>query len=471
MSSLEKRMKARETLEYQIGEAIEREGVFDVHEHLTSQAQRAGRDPDLFDWIAESYLSADLAAAGMSRSILTERNIDPSEKWNELQRFLPAVRHTGYMQICRSAWRDLLGMEDEDLGDDNWESVSTAIRANSRNSAFTDEILLDRCAMRSVLVDVQVGGTSVHFYSPQSQSDWYRYLLTVRPHLSDDTIDSHTVQRDTDRDYLHRVVKVDSLLWGWLKESKAENIRLLGADTSSARTLDDYADLVDTAVGQLARDGAVGLKSAVAALRSLEFPPADRRSAEAALTQPMASLNPEHLVDFESFVFRQIVEAAGRHRLPLQIHTGANFGAGGRGPCREGAADHLTDLIQEYPETTFVLMHASWPYWGEVEQLAKRLPNVVLDLSWAMMLSPVEAARMLESLLTSVPVTKLLWGGDCHCVEETYGTFIQAKRVVARALDKLVNSGLLNREDAIDLAVRIFCTNGPAIYSLPQTTR
>ena len=108
-------------------------------------------------------------------------------------------------------------------------------------------------------------------------------------------------------------------------------------------------------------------------------------------------------------------------------------------------------------------MHGNWPHWAELEQMAKRYPNVFVDLSWSFMLGPAEGYRMLQSMFTTVPCNKLLWGGDCYYVEESYGALAQAKRVATSALASLIDDNVVTEDDAIELAVRLFYTNGPSV--------
>ena len=73
---------------------------------------------------------------------------------------------------------------------------------------------------------------------------------------------------------------------------------------------------------------------------------------------------------------------------------------------------------------------------------------------------------MLTSMVTSIPTSKWLWGGDCYYVEESDGALRQAQRVVTAALADLVIDGELAESEAIDLAVGLFCLNGLQIYGL-----
>jgi len=446
----------------EIGAALKVNGVIDVHEHLLGRKQREERDPDLFGWIAESYLLGDLIAAGMDTAILTSQEIGLEKKWSELEHFLPLINHTGYMKASRQGWRDFCGMEGFHLERSNWKAVNAAIRKNNHKEPLSEAVLVHGCSMKQILVDRQVGGTTVHFLSQGEELDWYNYLLKVRPKKSDEFIANYTKERETDRPYLRKVIKIDSLEYGWLKQSAAENRQLMGVDTSAARTLADYAQLVEIAIEKALAGGAVGLKTAQSGWRSLRFDPADFTLAEAALQKPLESLGRKNIIAFENFVIREVIKSAARHHLPLQIHTGSAFGPHGR----FSRATDLSNLIQEFPGTTFVVMHASWPFWHEVEELGKRYPNVRLDLSWLIAVSPLDGQRMLESMFATLPANKMVWGGDCVYVEETYGTFLQARRVVAEALASLVESKVLDREAAIDLAVGIFCKNALGIWRL-----
>jgi uncharacterized protein len=456
----------RVSFQKRIDEAVTRAGVCDVHEHLLGRAQRAERDPGLLDWIGSSYLWADLISAGLDPSAFADKELTAEARWSELERVLPAVRHTGYMEVCRHGWRDLCGMEGPHLCTANWHGVDRALRANNRDMGFSGAVLSDRCAIKHLLVDYQVGGTAVHFFGQRQALDWYEYLIKVRPTLSDASVAEHTVVRELDLDLCRPVVKIDSLFYGWLPQTAAENHGLLACDTAAARSLDAYSDLISQTIDRLQRGGAVGLKTAHNCCRSPVLGPVDRTAAEAVLKSPASSVCREQIIAFENFVMHEVAVNAARHHLPLQVHTGTTYGPSGLSSARAGGAELFADLVQAHPGTTFVLMHASWPDWGRIEQMAKRYPNVVLDFSWAIMLGPREARRMFQSMFTSVPGNKLIWGGDCYYVEESYGALRQAKRVVSEALADLAEDDVLGEQEAVELAVGLFCTNGPRIYRL-----
>jgi predicted TIM-barrel fold metal-dependent hydrolase len=445
---------------------VERLGLCDVHEHLVSSRQRAEKDPDLFQWIASSYLWADLVSAGLDRDVLARKDVAAERKWSALAKYLPLVRHTGYMEACRYAWQDLCGMNGRHLDESNWKQVDEATREHNRSPAFKEKVLVQRCGMRAILVDYQVGGTAVYFFGQRQEPDWIEYLLKVRPGLSDAFIAERNVIREMDLPCQYRVVKIDSLLYGWLPQAAAENIVLLSADTSAARSTDQYSELIASTIRRIADSGAVGIKSAHSCCRGIEFGPINDKLVQEALRLPVTSMTREHVIAFENYAFQEIVRQAGLHRLPLQIHTGTTYGPTGLNSARAGMADRYAYLVQRHPQTQFVLMHGSWPYWGEIEQMAKRFPNVALDLSWSALLGPEESIRMITSLVRSVPTSKIMWGGDCYFAEESYGAVRQFRKVLATALSSLVNTEKLSADEAVDVAVQIFCRNLERLYVL-----
>ena len=130
----------------------------------------------------------------------------------------------------------------------------------------------------------------------------------------------------------------------------------------------------------------------------------------------------------------------------------------------------MTRLVQEYPQTTFVLMHMAWPQQEQLLALAKHQPNVVVEMSWAWTAAPRSAADFLERFLTSVPANKLLgFGADCQTVENVVGHAELARRGLERALQSLVDSEWLSIDDALRVVPLVMRENAERI--LPSPTR
>ncbi|MGH6644924.1 MAG: amidohydrolase family protein [Bradyrhizobium sp.] len=92
----------------------------------------------------------------------------------------------------------------------------------------------------------------------------------------------------------------------------------------------------------------------------------------------------EDLKTLQDFLFRYCVGKAQEWDLPVKLHTGYIAGSGMMQPrrVRDNAAD-LSRLLQDFPDTRFVLMHIGYPYQEEFIALAKHYRNTAIDMCWA----------------------------------------------------------------------------------------
>ena len=153
------------------------------------------------------------------------------------------------------------------------------------------------------------------------------------------------------------------------------------------------------------------------------------------------------------------VELAAQHNLPVKIHTGYYAGNGNMIVDRIRAG-LLCDLIIEYPQTRFVLMHTAYPYDGEVAALAKHFPNVYADMCWAWSIDPHSSQGFLRRMIHAVPANKLFaFGGDSFWPHASVAYAWQARRGLARALAAEIATGDLTERQAIHLAERFMHVN------------
>src|SRR5581483_9765528 len=91
--------------------------------------------------------------------------------------------------------------------------------------------------------------------------------------------------------------------------------------------------------------------------------------------QDAAPLMARHLADgiegadlkrLQDFLFAHCVRRATEYGLPVKLHTGYFAGTGhmGLGRVRDNMT-HVVPLLQRWPDTTFVLMHITYPYQHE----------------------------------------------------------------------------------------------------------
>lgn len=443
--------------------ALLEHGVVDAHHHMVGRSQRKERDPGLLKWLEESYLCCfTLPASGVAAEEWKAQGLTDEQKIPSLLRFLRLARMTTYYQIVKQGLLTCFGFDIDNINESNWHELDEQIRhANNRQDWF-EEVLGRRMAMKSGVLDKQVAGTDP---DSSGHSDWYEYILKVRPNRDNREVNSKTVVRQSDGQISKNAVKVDALFYGYLKCAGDELRQLFGGEPENVHGLDEYLKYVDEALGRIKSDSTnVALKVALAGVRSLEFPVTAKSKAEKVFTSDLDKLTAENAVDFENFLMHYICGKAAEHGLPIQWHVAT--GPGGYNTYRNCSAGLLTDLIIRHPETKFDLMHGGFPNYGECGSLASRFSNVYLNLAWMTMISDAGARQVLDDWLDYVPANKIMWSGDCTYVEETIGTYLVSRDQVIDVLGGKIARGQIGREDALFYLRGIFRDNATELFGL-----
>ena len=150
---------------------------------------------------------------------------------------------------------------------------------------------------------------------------------------------------------------------------------------------------------------------------------------------------------------------AAELKMPIQIHTGLGLMTGTN-------AMKLQPLIARHPDTTFVLMHGSYPWLDDICGLANVYPNVVVDLCWLPLISPSASARFLHELLEVCNGDKIVWGCDTWTSEESYCALLSMSNVLATVLNEKISSGYMSKNSAISIAEGIMRKNAKLWFCL-----
>jgi hypothetical protein len=164
-------------------------------------------------------------------------------------------------------------------------------------------------------------------------------------------------------------------------------------------------------------------------------------------------------------------ELAAQHNLPFKIHTGYATGNNYM-HLSSMSALLLDDLLMEYPQTQFVLMHISYPFAGEVAALAKHFPNAFVDLCWAWSIDPHTSTDFVRRMIHAVPSNKLFaFGGDTFWPHSAAAFAAQARAGMARALQAEVSAGAIRASDALGLATRFMQSNQREVFDIDGRRR
>ncbi len=242
------------------------------------------------------------------------------------------------------------------------------------------------------------------------------------------------------------------------KKLKRE-MRAAGMD-APPEALDGYMDFVTKTLEAEKRQGAIAVKFEAAYFRSLYFadPPVDAAArVYAAYRAGGRPSNADYTV-FQDYVFRRLIEEAGRLKLAVHIHTAV--GIGDYFSLANGNVMNLENVLRDprYEQTTFVLIHGGYPHEREAIWLAAR-KNVYLDSSFMeLVMYPAEFSRVLQGWMEVFP-DKIVFGSDCFPyndalgAEESYWLAVEsAREALAAALARMVVEREVTEARALDMA-------------------
>ena len=191
----------------------------------------------------------------------------------------------------------------------------------------------------------------------------------------------------------------------------------------------------------------------------------NRKTFYAGSQQNGAAVNQHEARALSDYMLHRLLERAHDEDIPLQIHTG--YLAGNWGSLTGTRASFLIPLFEKYRRVRFDIFHASWPWTSELGAIAKNYPNVYPDLCWAWAMNPAESERTLDEWLDGVPFNKIFaFGADTSLPWCDVGYAIQARRGIARVLEKKVRNGFFSESTAREVASAIMLRNGEQFYGI-----
>ena len=256
----------------------------------------------------------------------------------------------------------------------------------------------------------------------------------------------------------------EKMLTRWKKQEGIERLPedLAGYEDFVRRTMADNQQ----------KHGAVAIKFEAAYFRSLYFGDPPRAHAEAVYNKYRDGGVPTEgeYKQFQDYIFRVMVDEAGKLRLPMHFHSAV--GIGDYFSLHDGNVLNLENVVRDprYKNVTFVLIHGGWPYEREAA-LMTAVKNVYLDTSFQTeMLYPSQFKDVVKQLLTLYP-DKMMYGSDAFPFNEALGAeesmWLAARTTrtaLAAALAELVEEGALTEAKALELARGYLHDNAVKLY-------
>ena len=408
--------------------SLDRIPVIDTHEQMGKA-----------DYAASSG-AEDMLRRLMPREMARLRRLKPESgdasagrvHAKELRAILSNAQNTPQYHYVLATLADLFGCHAKEISEANWGFLSEKIVQRTREPGWPREVLKEKANIEAALTS----HVSVASQIPQ----WAQGISVP-------------------------LFRVDHFV---LLSCSARGRRALERRYNAGlNSLNDLLGLIEKTVRTAAESGFAGLRTRLASFRTLHIENVTPDAVQGLFANGDKAMTAGETKSFQDFVFHAIVQCAIMHKLPIQIDAGI----GGSGAATFARANplHLTDLIFNYADARFAVLHGGFPFTGETAVLAKTFPNIYLDGTWIQHSSLATAKAVLHEWIEVVPCGKMMiWGGNSRSPEAAYASLLMAKDLVAEVLAEKVEARYFSEGLAVDIAWKLFRENAKSFYNLDR---
>ncbi len=414
--------------------------VVDTHEHWPDVRFMEGRPLEFFDLLVP-YVCDILLAAGMPRdeyALLFRRELPFGDRWAVFAPWLPEIRHTTYFQAILRTLRDTAGL----AGPLDAASAEAAGRCLSEaNGPGAVARILREENVVAVMTFLPFDGVpsivAPHFHAVPTVSD-----IHIRNRLDLERFGRALGREIADFDGLLEAIRA------LFRSYREAGVRAVKFGAAYRRTL-DYAPVSRSEAER--RFLEITEQPVMGDTRSIGAPTGAYPDS---FTKPLD----DYLVDF-------MVGLAGEMGVPAIFHVGLHAWNENRIEAVQGR--HLEPLVRRHRNVRFVLLHAGMPFIDDAVLLARYFPNVVLNLTWAHIIDRARCRELIRCCVETLAVSKVQgFGGDYMHPQQLHGHLAFARENLAVVLQDLVREGVMDDEEALDLARRWLLDNPVRYFGL-----
>lgn len=442
----------------EIREGLDELRVIDIHSHLGSRGIWQARD--LAHLVSYHWLSVELARAkgGQIEADPTEA---PDDYMSEAVPHFPAIRNTVNHYALMAMLRDLYGLQDRTLTEDNWRDVDARVREAAADPDRFVKVL-DRCNIDRVFVGYDAPR------SPNEASGSHNGGVRWK--------EGHSEGGDKagSRKKCRRCVPYGYGEPMFAFEHPSQAGAILGKGAEPPETLDELAEGIGKHIEYLAKERKVrALHNWVRGTWVYRDDVAPEEAAaiygRVIAREEVPQEERDRLMSFTADV---TAEEAGKEGMTIQIFHGMIAYTRGRGvPCmvhfNPQFIPALTKHFWRHGRTRYDLFYGTRTASHELASLARVYPNVSVSGAWWHGFSPTTLSEFFRDRLELLPNTA--WNAfysDGYMVEWLYGKLAVTKNRLAHALAGMVDEGFITRDDALDIARKLFYDNPVEIYGL-----
>jgi hypothetical protein len=379
-------------------EAMQGIKTIDCHSHTTLKSgyYNAGQ-LNLFNLM--SYYEREIhSATGKGLGELCADAKTDAERWQILKSVVERTHNVSYWRHNVVMYREIFGMEDDDVTDDNWEKLNDTIKRKTADPNWYHHVTKEVCNLATQVLNVGWFG------------DW-------------------------ESEYFTAVLRMEASLNLHDKNTRASLEKYLNVNIDSLKSLKQaLADLTE----EYCERGSIGIKLAHAYGRTLLSESVSEDVAGNIFAKALGggTLSADEIKQLQDHIIFFLAGMAGEMGIVFQIHTGVQ---GTWGNIPDSNPLHLIPLIRANQSTKFDLFHAGYPYSREIGMLAKHWPNVWLNMCWMYVITMEGSRQSLNEWIDLVPGDRLLgFGSDVGWPEFIYAHLIMARSCIADVLAQKV---------------------------------
>lgn len=412
----------------------------DTHEHIAPEQYTLHSSTDIFDVLLIPYNCDSLQSVGCTRqewAFLMDKTQPFAQRYAVLEKYLPAIRFTGFFRAVQKTMRIQFG--------ENEFSLEALTRADKQ-------------------------------LKEQLQGPYYADLLrsmNIKTVLCCSGYDCTQMYRDPAVRFIPTVSEI-------LPRNRREVERLEKASGVRVLDLNSCLQALTALFDSYAAAGVTAVKFGSAYRRILRFGPPDAAKAEQQLrevldyrlmgdSQNNGSLPPcrcyEELTELDDYLTHYMLGLSQKYGFTVIFHVAMH--AWNENDPERAHAHYLTNLIQQYSDVKFVLLHTGAPFFEEAVQLARYYPNVYLDLTWFHIISPQLVRQAIIRILELVPINKVFaFGGDYCYLHTLPGHLEMAMENFAAAFAYACEEGICSEEQAKEILQQWYFENPKRVFQI-----
>lgn len=413
--------------------------VIDTHEHFMTEEDVLKGSIDFFDMLVP-YICDQLINSGMSRdqwAMLCNKSLSLEQRWEVFSEYFKNIRYTTYFQAMFRTLHRCFGMQDVTL--DEVVKVSTLLKNSNIPGVY--KRIKDKNNIEKILT----------FIPFDMVENFNKSDLIAIPTVSDICIRSCF---DIDR----------------IESVSGINIS----------RFDELLDAIDIVFEIYAKNNVKAIKFGSAYRRKLDYEYVLSSQAEEVFRNvitarvngdtrmcgsPTQVLGEDDVKALDDYLTDYMISIAGQKEMSVFFHGGIH--AWNENQIEAAKVSYMEGLIRRHKNVNFIILHCGMPFIDESVLLCRYYSNVYLNLTWSHIIDKTQTRLLIRKFVEALPINKVHgFGGDYVYPQQIYGHLQIAYENIASALYSFIEEGIMNEDQALQIARQWLYENPKALLKI-----